>query len=47
MRGTRFGLWAGVTVRRLELSPGVNRAVNIVMAIAMLIVVGLAVAAQL
>lgn len=40
-------LWAGVTVRRLELKPSVQRTINIAMALAMLAVVGLAVRAQL
>jgi threonine/homoserine/homoserine lactone efflux protein len=40
-------LWAGVTLRRLDLAPRVNRAINAGMAAAMLAVVGLAVAAQL
>ncbi|GMG84798.1 LysE family transporter [Paralimibaculum aggregatum] len=40
-------LWAGVTLRRMELPARVNRAINIVMAAAMLIVVALAVQAQL
>jgi len=40
-------LWAGVTVRRLDLDPSVQRAINIVMALAMLTVVALAVHAQL
>jgi len=40
-------LWAGVTVRRLHLDPSVQRVINIVMALAMLVVVGLAVHAQL
>jgi threonine/homoserine/homoserine lactone efflux protein len=39
-------VWAGVTVRRMELAPRVNRAINVAMAVSMLIVVGLAVAAQ-
>ncbi len=39
-------LWAGVTLRRLDLDPGVQRAINIAMALAMLIVVGLAVGSQ-
>jgi threonine/homoserine/homoserine lactone efflux protein len=40
-------LWAGVTLRRLELSPRLQRAINMAMAAAMLAVVGIAVAAQL
>ena len=35
-------LWAGVTVRRLDLAPGTQRAINIAMAASMLAVVGLA-----
>ena len=40
-------LWAGVTLRRLDLDPGVQRVINFGMAAAMLIVVGLAVRSQL
>lgn len=40
-------LWAGVTLRRLDLAPGVQRTINIGMAAAMLAVVAIAVAAQL
>lgn len=40
-------LWAGVTVRRLELPDRVQFAINVVMALAMLMVVGLAAYAQL
>ncbi|MGR3803980.1 LysE family translocator [Marinibacterium profundimaris] len=40
-------LWAGVTLRRLELDPGIQRGINIAMALAMLMVVGLALYAQL
>ncbi len=40
-------LWAGVSLRRLELAPRLQRGINIAMAAAMLAVVGLAVAAQL
>jgi threonine/homoserine/homoserine lactone efflux protein len=40
-------LWAGVTLRRLDLAPGVQRGINFAMAAAMLAVVGIAVAAQL
>jgi len=41
-------LWlhAGVTVRRLELPPRINRIINVAMALAMLTVVALAVASQ-
>lgn len=39
-------LWAGVTLRRLDLAPPVQRAINMAMAAAMLAVVGIAVAAQ-
>ncbi|MEL6586904.1 MAG: LysE family translocator [Pseudomonadota bacterium] len=35
-------LWAGVVLRRLDLAPGVQRAINIAMAASMLAVVGLA-----
>ncbi|MFO6463065.1 LysE family translocator [Jannaschia sp. KMU-145] len=35
-------LWAGVALRRLDLAPGTQRAINIAMAASMLIVVGLA-----
>ena len=37
-----FWLWLGVTIRRLDLAPGKQRAINIVMALAMLSVVLLA-----
>jgi threonine/homoserine/homoserine lactone efflux protein len=40
-------LAAGVGLRRLELSPGVQRAINVAMAASMLIVVALAVRAQI
>lgn len=40
-------LWAGVTLRRLDLAPSVQRAINIGMALAMLAVVALAVRSQL
>ena len=40
-------LWAGVTLRRMDLPRRTTRIINIVMALAMLGVVGLAVAAQL
>jgi threonine/homoserine/homoserine lactone efflux protein len=40
-------LWAGVTLRRLDLAASVQTAINIAMALAMLTVVGLAVHAQL
>ncbi|MEN8196061.1 MAG: LysE family translocator [Pseudomonadota bacterium] len=40
-------LWAGVTLRRLDLAASVQRAINIAMALAMLTVVGLAVHSQL
>lgn len=40
-------LFAGVTLRRLDLSPRVNRSINVVMALAMLAVVALAIDAQL
>lgn len=39
-------LWAGVTLRRLDLAPGVQRAINMAMAAAMLAVVVIAVWAQ-
>lgn len=35
-------LWAGVTLHRLDLAPGTQRIINIVMALSMLAVVGLA-----
>ncbi|WP_193370814.1 LysE family translocator [Pelagibius marinus] len=40
-------LWAGVTLRRLDLAPGIQRAINVAMAASMLAVVGIAVMAQL
>jgi len=40
-------LWAGVTLRRLDLDPKVQRAINMAMALSMLAVVAIAVAAQL
>ncbi|HUF86604.1 MAG TPA: LysE family translocator [Thermohalobaculum sp.] len=40
-------LWAGVTLRRLDLAPGTQRGINFAMAAAMLAVVGIAIAAQL
>ena len=40
-------LWAGVTLRRMELAPRTTRAINVVMALSMLAVVALAVRAQL
>ncbi|MEL6767782.1 MAG: LysE family translocator [Pseudomonadota bacterium] len=40
-------LWAGVTLRRMELPDHVNRAINVGMALSMLAVVGLAVASEL
>ncbi|MEO1103745.1 MAG: LysE family translocator [Pseudomonadota bacterium] len=40
-------LWAGLTVRRLDLPASANRAINIAMAASMLIVVALAVYSQL
>ena len=40
-------LWAGVTLRRLDLAPGTTRAINVAMALAMLAVVALAAAAEL
>ena len=36
-------LWAGITLRRLDLPPAQQRAINIAMSLAMLLVVGLAV----
>lgn len=39
-------LWAGVTLRKLDLPSRIQRAINIVMALSMLAVVGLAAAAQ-
>ncbi len=39
-------LWAGVILRRLDLSPGTQRAINIAMAVSMLMVVALAIYAQ-
>lgn len=36
-------LWAGVSINRLELAPRTQRAINIAMALAMLLVVGLAI----
>ena len=39
-------LWAGLTLRRLELPERTHRAINAAMALSMLLVVGLAVAAQ-
>ncbi|MEL6481184.1 MAG: LysE family translocator [Pseudomonadota bacterium] len=40
-------LWAGVTLRRMELPDHVNRTINVGMALSMLAVVGLAVASEL
>ena len=40
-------LWAGVTLRRLDLAASVQQAINMAMALAMLTVVGLAVHSQL
>lgn len=40
-------LWAGVTLRRLDLAPTVQRTINMAMAASMLLVVAIAVAAQL
>ncbi len=40
-------LWAGVTLRRLDLDPKIQRAINMAMAVSMLIVVAIAVAAQI
>lgn len=40
-------LWAGVTLRRLDLAASVQRGINMAMALAMLTVVGLAVHSQL
>ena len=40
-------LWAGVSLRRLNLAPGTQRAINMGMAAAMLAVVAIAMAAQL
>lgn len=40
-------LWAGVTLRRLDLAASIQRAINMAMATSMLIVVGLAVHSQL
>lgn len=40
-------LWAGIALRRMDLPDRVNRAINILMALSMLAVVGLAMAAQL
>lgn len=40
-------LWAGVTLRRLDPAPAVQRVINVAMATAMLVVVGIAVGAQL
>lgn len=40
-------LWAGVTLRRLDLDPKIQRGINIAMALSMLLVVAIAVAAQL
>lgn len=42
-----FWLWLGVTIRRLDLSPGTQRAINIGMALAMLGVVALAFLSQI
>jgi threonine/homoserine/homoserine lactone efflux protein len=39
-------LWAGVTLRRLDLPAGTQRGINVAMAVSMLLVVGLAVYAQ-
>ena len=39
-------LWAGVILRRLDLSPRTQRAINIAMAVSMLMVVALAIYAQ-
>jgi len=39
-------LWAGVRVRAMDLAPATQRAVNVAMAISMLLVVGLAARAQ-
>ena len=36
-------LWAGASLHRLDLAPGTQRAINVVMAIAMLAVVGMAI----
>jgi threonine/homoserine/homoserine lactone efflux protein len=40
-------LWAGVTLRRLDLAPGLQRIINMAMAAAMLAVVAIAVMTQL
>ena len=40
-------LWAGVTLRRLDLAPRIQRAINVGMALAMLAVVAIAVWSQL
>jgi threonine/homoserine/homoserine lactone efflux protein len=40
-------LWAGVTLRRLDLAPRVQRTINVAMAASMLAVVAIAVMAQL
>lgn len=40
-------LWAGVTLRRLDLDPKLQRTINVAMALSMLIVVGIAIAAQI
>ncbi|MEL6575977.1 MAG: LysE family translocator [Pseudomonadota bacterium] len=40
-------LWAGVTLRRMELPDHANRTINVGMALSMLVVVGLAVASEL
>jgi len=40
------GLWAGVTLRRLDLAGSIQRTINMVMATSMLVVVGLAVHSQ-
>ena len=42
-----FWLWLGVTIRRLDLAPGTQRAINIGMALAMLGVVALAFLSQI
>ena len=40
-------LWAGVSLKRMNLAPGIQRAINIAMAASLLIVVGLAAWSQL
>jgi len=40
-------LWVGVTLRRLDLAPGTQRWINYAMALSMLLVVALAIYAQM